>query len=158
MTISIPITCKTTQGNKIVNTRILLNSGAGGTFMHRSFAKKHHILLHKLPKPILPQNVDGTLNQAGQIDYFTWIQTKIDGRKDLVRLLITDIGSQDIIFGLPWHKEVNPEIKYSKGKITLPEITLKTLQRYYVKNELRKKQTNTQTTTIHQILLRQEND
>ena len=110
MTISIPIKCKTDEGNKTVETQILLDSGAGGTFMNRSFAKKHHILLHKLPKSIVPKNVDGTINKAGQIDYFTWIQTTIDGRKDLVRLLITDLGPQDIIFGLPWHTEVDPII------------------------------------------------
>src|SRR5271156_3528075 len=81
MTISIPVTCKTTKGNKTVKTQILLDSGAGGIFMNQSFGKKHHILLHKLPKPIIPKNVDETINKAGQIDYFTWIQTTINGRK-----------------------------------------------------------------------------
>src|SRR5271168_1061002 len=118
MTISIPFKCKTNNGNKTVHTPVLLDSGAAGTFMNRSFAKKHQVL-HKLRKSIVPKNVDGTGNKAGQIDYFTWIQTTIDGRKDVVRLLVTDIGPQDIIFGLPWHTKIDPIIRYSTGTITI---------------------------------------
>ena len=104
--------------------------------MNKSFAQKHHILLYKLSKPIVPKNVHGTTNQAGQIDYYTWIQTNIDGRKDLQRLLITDIGPQEIIFGLPWLKEIDPIIKFSTGEITFSKIDLTTLERYLVKDEL----------------------
>ena len=37
----------------------------------------------------------------------------------MVKLLITNIGSQDIIFGLPWFKDYNPEIDFVTGKITI---------------------------------------
>ena len=91
MIISVPITCKTPEGNKTVDkTPILLDTGAGGLFMNHSFANKHNILLHKLTKPIIPRNVDGTQNKAGIITHFTWIQTEIDGRVDQVCLLITE--------------------------------------------------------------------
>ena len=33
--------------------------------------------------------------------------------------MITNIGSQDIIFGLPWFKDYNPQIDFDMGKITI---------------------------------------
>ena len=84
MHISIPIMCKTIRGNKTVDTQILINSGTEGIFMHPSFAKKYDIILHPLKNPILPKNIDRTINRAGKITHFTWIQTKIDGQTDLV--------------------------------------------------------------------------
>ena len=116
LTVNLPIKSKTEIGNKIVETNILLDTGAGGMFMNQEYAKRHEIILHKLRWPITPQNVDGTQNQAGKITHFTWIQTEINGRKYLERLLISNIGSSDIIFGLPWFKECNPLIDWNTGK------------------------------------------
>ena len=73
MHLPIPITCKTVRGNKTVVTKVILDTGAGGLFLDKKYATKHHIILHDLPNPITPQNVDGTLNQARQITQFTWI-------------------------------------------------------------------------------------
>ena len=88
-------------------------------FMNQEYAKKHRIILHKLRWPIMPRNVDGTKNQAGKIAHFTWIQTEINGQKCLERLLISNIGSSDIIFGLPWFKEYNLLIDWNTGKIRI---------------------------------------
>ena len=84
--------------------------------MNQEYAKKHRIVLHKVRWPITPRNVDGTENQAGKITHFTWIQTEINGQKCLERLLVSNIGSSDIIFGLPWFKEYNPLIDWNTGK------------------------------------------
>ena len=119
LTVNLPIKNKTEKGNKIVETNILLDTGAEGMFMNQEYAKKHGVILHKLWWPITPQNVDGTENQAGKITYFTWIQTKINGRKCLERLLISNIASSDIIFRLPWFKEYNPLIDWNTGKFQI---------------------------------------
>ena len=74
--ITLPIESKTTQGNKIVKTPVLLDTRAGGIFMNKSYAKKHNIEVYKLDTPIIPRNIDGTLNQARKITHYTWIQTK----------------------------------------------------------------------------------
>ena len=87
--------------------------------MNRAYAKKHKIELYKLDLPIIPRNVDGTLNQAGKITHYTWIRTNFQDTTILVRIMITNIGSQDIIFGLPWFKDYNPEINFVTGKITI---------------------------------------
>src|ERR1700678_4092369 len=105
MHISISIVIKTVTGNKTVETKVLLNTGAEGLFMDKNYAEEHDIVLQKLPNPITPSNVDGTLNHAGQITHFTWILAKIDKRKLLEKLWITNLGSSDVIFGFPWFKE-----------------------------------------------------
>ena len=117
LTVNLPIKNKTEKENKIVETNILLDTGAGGMFMNQEYAKRHGTVLHKLRWPIIPWNVDGTENQAGKTTHFTWIQTEINGRKCLERLLISNIRSSDIIFGLPWFKEYNPLIDWNTGKI-----------------------------------------
>src|SRR5277367_5334668 len=140
-TITIPITCKTEKENKTVETSVLLDTGAGGLFMHPRYAKQHHIRLHKLRVPITPRNVDGTENLIGKITHSTWIQTKINGRLCLEQLLICNIGSSDIIFGLPWFKEYNPSISWKTGEIKMPKHTTETIKEYYVENQRRKKET-----------------
>ena len=116
--IILPIESKTTKGNKTVETPVL-DTGAGGIFMKKSYAKKHNIKVYKLDTPVIPHNVDGTLNQAGKITHYTWIQTKFQDITILLWLLITNIGSQDIIFRLPWFKDYNPQIDWNTGKITI---------------------------------------
>jgi hypothetical protein len=83
MTISVLITSKTVRGNKTIVTKVLLNTGAGGLFLDKKYANKHEIILYKLPNLITPRNIDGMLNQAGQITHYTWIRfrsTKESGK------------------------------------------------------------------------------
>src|ERR1700678_4517384 len=116
MHISIPVIIKTIRGNKTVETKVLLDTEAEGLFMDRNYAEEHDIILQKFPNPIIPSNIDGTLNHAGQITHFTWIQAKIDKRKLLEKLWITDLGSSDVIFGLPWFKDSRRITCRSYGK------------------------------------------
>jgi hypothetical protein len=74
MHISIPIVVKTIRGNKTVETKVLLNTGAEGLLMDKNYAEEHDIILQKLLNPIIFRNVDQTLNHGGQITHFTWIQ------------------------------------------------------------------------------------
>src|SRR5271168_738985 len=117
MHVSIPIVVKTIRGNETVETKVLLDTGAEGLFMDKNYAEKHDIVLQKLSNPITPSNVDGTLNHAGEITHFTWIQAKIDKRILLEKLWITDLGSSDVIFGFPWFKENNPQIEWKTGRV-----------------------------------------
>src|ERR1700678_3072845 len=140
MHISIPIIIKTVTGNKNIETKVLLDTGAEGLFMDKNYAEEHDVILQKLLNPIIPRNIDGTLNHAGQITLFTWIQAKIDKRKVLEKLWITDLGSSDVIFGLPWFKENNPQIVWKTGRVQLPKADLETTFLYLAKDERRRKE------------------
>jgi hypothetical protein len=45
MHISIPIVIKTIRGNKTVQTKVLLDTGAERPFMDKNYAEKHNIIL-----------------------------------------------------------------------------------------------------------------
>src|SRR5271155_3923395 len=140
MHISIPIVIKTVTGNKTVETKVLLDTGAEGLFMDKNYAEEHDIVLQKLPNPITPSNVDGTLNHTGQITHFTWIQAKIDERKLLEKLWITDLGSLDVIFGFPWFKENNLQIVWKTGRVRLPKADRETTFLYLTKDGQRRRE------------------
>ena len=86
MRIIIPIESKTARRNKTVDTPVLLDTGAGGNFMNKSYTKKNKLLLYPLDTPITPRNVDGSLNQEGEITHYTWVRAKMDRQFALVRL------------------------------------------------------------------------
>src|SRR6202522_313530 len=155
MHISIPIVIKTVTGNKTVETKVLLDTGAEGLFMDRNYAEEHDILLKKLPNPITPSNVDGTLNHAGEITHFTWIQAKIDKRILLEKLWITDLGSLDVIFGFPWFKENNPQIVWKTGRVQLPKADLETTSLYLAKDGQRRKEIKEEEDEFRKELLQQ---
>ena len=73
MCIIIPIESKTAGRNKTVDTPVLLDTRAGGNFMNKSYAKKNKLLLYPLDTLITPRNVDGSLNQEGEITHYTWV-------------------------------------------------------------------------------------
>ena len=79
--ITLPIESNSPAGNKIINAPVLLDCEAEGNFMNPQYAKKHNVHLYPLSHPIIPQNVDRSINQAGKITHFTHIRTKIG--KDL---------------------------------------------------------------------------
>src|ERR1700678_3379800 len=108
--------------------------------MDKNYAEEHDIVLQKLPNPITSSNVDGTLNHAGQITHFTWIQAKIDKRILLEKLWITDLGSSDVIFGFPWFKENNPQIVWKTGRVQFPKADLDTTFLYLAKDRQRRKE------------------
>src|SRR6202522_59591 len=155
MHVSIPIVLKTIRGNETVETKVLLDTGAEGLFMDKNYAEEHDVVLQKLPNPITPSNVDGTLNHAGEITHFTWIQAKIDKRTLLEKLWITDLGSSDVIFGFPWFKENNPQIIWKTGRVQLPKADLETTFLYLAKDGQRRKEIKEEEDEFRKELLQQ---
>src|SRR6202522_3158329 len=155
MLISIPIVLKTIRGNETIETKVLLDTGAEGLFMDKNYAKKHDVVLQKLPNPITPSNVDGTLNHAGQITHFTWIQAKINKRKLLEKLWITDLGSSDVIFGFPWFKENNLQIVWKTGRVQLPKADLETTFLHLANDGQRRKEIKEEEDEFRKELLQQ---
>src|SRR6202789_4047442 len=155
MHISIPIVLKTIRGNETVEMKVLLDTGAEGLFMDKNYAEKYDIVLQKLPNPITPSNVDGTLNHAGEITHFTWIQAKIDKRILLEKLWITDLGSLDVIFGFPWFKENDPQIVWKTGRVQLPKANLETTFLYLAKDGQRRKEIEEEDEFRKELLLQQ---
>jgi hypothetical protein len=109
------------RGKKKVGTKALIDCGAEGDFIDKTFAEEHGIPLAPLPVPILAKNVDGTLNKKGTITHYTWVEVKLKEHKFRVRLLATGLGKDHIILGLPWLKKTNPKIDWARGTIRINE-------------------------------------
>ena len=125
MNISLPILCKSQRNEKTIETQTLIDSGAGGDFLHQEFANKHEINLLPLDTPIIPRNVDGTLNIGGKITHYIYVDILFDDQRIGTKILVTNIEKNYLILGLPWLKENNPQIDWRTGRMELTELTHK---------------------------------
>jgi hypothetical protein len=85
--------------------------------MDQNYAQKQGFNLMKLEYPITAQNVDGTKNKQETIHYYTDLDLYINGKTDMERFLITGLGNQKVILGLPWLWKHNPEIYWKEGTL-----------------------------------------
>ncbi|RXW14033.1 hypothetical protein EST38_g11824 [Candolleomyces aberdarensis] len=113
----IPAGIRNEQTKEDVEVKALLDSGAGDTFMDRNFAKKHRIPVTRLNTPIKVYNVDGTPNKEGRVSHFARIKFTVNNRTRRIPFLITGLGKEDIILGLPWLQKENPIINWEKGTL-----------------------------------------
>ena len=65
------------EKNETIETKTLLDCGAGGIFLDQNFARKHNLRTTKLEQPIRARNVDGTDNKQGTIHYYMDLNIKI---------------------------------------------------------------------------------
>ena len=68
--------------------------------------------------PIVLYNIDGTLNKAGTITHVARLWLQVGSFDELVEFLVTNISTEDVMLGIPWLREVNPQINWREGKIT----------------------------------------
>jgi Retroviral aspartyl protease len=107
----------TPEKKEPIETQPLIDSGAGGIFMDQNYTRKHGFNLTKLEYPITARNVDGTENKQGTIRYYTDLDIQVNGKTNTERFLITGLGNQKIILGLPWLQQHNPEINWKEGTL-----------------------------------------
>ncbi|KAJ3925024.1 MAG: hypothetical protein NXY57DRAFT_968546 [Lentinula lateritia] len=57
----------------------------------------------------------------GQITHSAGLLAKVDqNQPQILEFLVTNIGSENIILGLPWLRKVNPDINWRDGQIQIP--------------------------------------
>jgi hypothetical protein len=97
--------------NRSARTLAMLDSGATAVFINERFVSKHNILRRPLTRPIALHNIDGSINKAGSLTHFACLTMNIDSKyTKKLDFLITDLGPEDIILGLPWLCQINPEV------------------------------------------------
>jgi hypothetical protein len=98
----------------------MIDSGATALFVSKRFMQCHHIICSLLPNTIALHNIDGSKNKAGSLTHFARLTLTIDSWNKPTDFLVTDLGPEDIILGLPWLKKVNPTIDWDSGEMEIP--------------------------------------
>ena len=91
----------------------LLDSGATGSCINKSFVDKHSLTIKKLPIKIPIYNANGTLNNNGSVEGFTEVRMTIGDHSERIELAITNLDSSDIFLGLDWLHLHNLDIEWS---------------------------------------------
>jgi hypothetical protein len=77
---------------KRAKTVALLDSGATENFMNISYAQKMELPVQQLTKERKLFNVDGTLNKAGSLKYYTDVTTRMGEKVTCLRYFLMDLG------------------------------------------------------------------
>jgi hypothetical protein len=98
----------------------MIDSGATGLFIDKGFAQRHRMALRPLKQPIRLHNIDGSNNTAGQITHFVRLYMTLGKYKEWTDFLVTNLGVDTLILGLPWLRKVNPSIDWKTGMFHIP--------------------------------------
>jgi hypothetical protein len=91
----------------------LVDSGATTTFINKWLVKSNNLLMHKLASPFNVINADGTSNKSRQITNAIRCYLEIEMHKSKNQILVTDLRSKDMIFGMSFLQCHNPEIDWA---------------------------------------------
>ncbi|KAF9801177.1 hypothetical protein IEO21_10191 [Rhodonia placenta] len=97
----------------------MVDSGATTKFINKHFIMENRVRTRKLKEPILLYNIDGTLNKDGSISEVAVLQMQIGDHVEKTVFTVMDIGPEDVIVGLDWLREHNPEIDWESGSLKL---------------------------------------
>jgi hypothetical protein len=101
---------------KKVQLEALVDSGATTTFINKRLVKSNNLLTHKLASLFNVINADGTSNKSEQITDAIRCYLEIETHKSKNQILVTDLGSKDMILGMSFLQCHNPEIDWAGGE------------------------------------------
>lgn len=117
--LEIPISMQTTDTGTVLSTKGLLDCGATDLFVNSNFVQQNKLTTKKLSRPIPVYNVDGTLNEAGSISEVWDAVLRYRDHTERATFAVTGLGSQDVILGLNWLREHNPEVNWQSGDVKM---------------------------------------
>jgi hypothetical protein len=62
-------------------------------------------------------NVDGMENKAGELQYYTDLETRTGTTTTKLRFFLSDLGEHKAILGYPWFATVQSNVDWKKGWI-----------------------------------------
>ena len=97
----------------------MVDSGAMTKFLHRRFVEQNKVTMRKLARPIPLYNIDGMENRDGTITEVAVLDMAVGDHREKVVFVVMDMGEEDVIDGLDWLCEHNPEIDWERGSLRL---------------------------------------
>ena len=105
--------------HRTVKVAAMVDSGATSLFLDKKYADRHKMLQVPLKHPITLYNIDGMLNVAGSITHKVRLALKVGPSEDNYDFLVTSLGPEHVILGLPWLRQRNPQIDWQEGTMRL---------------------------------------
>jgi hypothetical protein len=115
----------TTDSARRYTVACLLDSGASGNFVDKTWAEREQMTIHRLDSPIPVWNADGTPNKGGPIDSEVDLLITIADHQERLTFEVIDLGGkQKLVLGLPWLEAHNPTIDWTKRTIDFERCAL----------------------------------
>ena len=102
-----------------IEVKALLDSGATGCFIDKSWALGRCLCLSKLVKPVPVLNVNGTRNQEGDIRHYVLLTVGVGKHAEKLWCAVTCLGKVPLILGHDWLKKHNPNIDWTTSDVRL---------------------------------------
>jgi hypothetical protein len=100
-------------------TKALLDCRPTDLFIDTAFVSQNQLTTKVLSRPILVYNVDGSPNEAGRISEIVDLILRYRDHSERTTFTVTNLRKQDIILGLTWLWEHNPEVDWQSGEVKM---------------------------------------
>ena len=113
------IELQTTDTGETRAVKALLDSGATGMFIDRTYVKANCFPTRTLSSLIPIRNVDGTLNEAGSVTEVVELVLRYRNHSKHAFFAVTGLGSQKVIMGHSWLQKHNTDIDWVTGEVKM---------------------------------------
>jgi len=111
--------------SELHSVKALLDYRATGSFIDRDFVRLKEMNTQTLSWNISVFNVNGSLNEAGQIMEVIDVVLHYKTHSERMLLAISGLGKQSLILGYDWLKDHNPKIDWEKGEVEMTRCPLR---------------------------------
>lgn len=115
--VEIPLSLQTLDDLRSFSADALLDSGATGCYINKSFAEELQLNTTPLPRKIPVYNADNSINRAGSITATAELFVHIHNHTERLNFFITDTGKSSFILGYSWLKKHNPLVDWRTGEL-----------------------------------------
>jgi hypothetical protein len=109
--------------NRSTTVVAMVDSGATALFISKRFVKENRICTHLILHEIPLYNINGSKNHAGSITRATQLRLKVGSTEEWRMFLITELGPEDVVLGLPWLRSANLSINWAGGNMKVDSTT-----------------------------------
>ena len=105
--------------NRHASVAAMVDCGATALFISQEFVRTHRVRTYRLRRQVPLYNIDGSPNRAGGITHFARLLLQVRDFENRYNFLVTNLGPEDVVLGLPWLRSVNPEIDWKRGALNM---------------------------------------
>jgi hypothetical protein len=117
--LELDVSMQTLDTGEVVASLALLDCRATGLFINGNFVKTKNLTMRKLSQPMNVYNVDGTPNEAGKVSEVWETVLRYRDHSEHAIFAVICLGKQNIILGLDWLCEHNPEVDWQTNEVKM---------------------------------------